>query len=245
MAVIVAGVILAVIATPNCAAQETTKPADPPQAPAPQAAPKAAAKVPGSGLYNLLDRKSMFFPDIAASTEPLTAGQKCELFVDNSISLHSVAWAAMGAAVGQAANSPTGWGQGWEAYGKRFGGSMARQASEEFFGTFVLASALHQDPRFFPDANPSFGRAVSYSVERIFVTRTDDGRRVANISGLLGPAMAEGLANAYYPDRNRTVGDTFLRYGIDLAVRAGGNMMREYWPVVFGKIRGSGSSGKH
>lgn len=114
---------------------------------------------------------------------------------------------------------------------------MARQASGEFFGKFVLASALHEDPRFFPQLNPTFGQSVKYSVKRLFVTRSDSGRDVANISGLLGPAMGEGLANVYMPDRNRTVGDTLMRYGLDLATRAGGNMLREYWPVVYGKLR--------
>jgi hypothetical protein len=27
-----------------------------------------------------------------------------------------------------------------------------------------------------------------------------------------------------------------MRYGLDLATRAGGNMLREYWPVFYGKI---------
>ncbi len=54
--------------------------------------------------------------------------------------------------------------------------------------------------------------------------------------------MGEGLANAYWPDRNRTVGDTFMRYGIDIATKAGGNMLREYWPVVYRKFSHSGSA---
>jgi len=177
------------------------------------------------------------FPDIASSTKPLSTGQKFQLFVDNSISVNALATAALGSAISQADNSPTGFGQGWDAYAKRFGSAMGSQASSEFFGTFVLASALHQDPRFYPEANPTFSHAVKYSVQRIFVTRNDDGRDVANWSGLAGPLMAEGLANVYWPERNRTVGDTFLRYGLDLATRAGGNMLREYWPVLHGKFR--------
>ena len=177
------------------------------------------------------------FPDIASSTKPLSTGQKFQLFVDNSISVNALATAALGSAISQADNSPTGFGQGWDAYAKRFGSAMGSQASSEFFGTFVLASALHQDPRFYPEANPTFSHAVKYSVQRIFVTRNDDGRDVANWSGLAGPLMAEGLANVYWPERNRTVGDTFLRYGLDLASRAGGNMLREYWPVIRGKFR--------
>ena len=195
-------------------------------------------------IFNLLDRKSLFFPDIAASTEPLSTGGKFKLFADNSISLHAIGGAALGAAISQASNSPTGRGQGWDAYGERFGSSMARTASQEFFGTFILASALHEDPRFFPEVNPGFSHSVKYSVQRLFVTRNDSGRDVANVSGLLGPLFAEGLANAYWPERNRTVGDTFMRYGIDLATRAGGNMLREYWPRVERKFRGGSSAAR-
>ena len=206
---------------------------------APTQPPTAPASVPGAGLFNLMQSKSLFFPDIATSTKRLSTGEKFELFVDNSISVHTITWAMLGSAVGQAENSPTGYGQGWDAYAKRFGSSMGRQASSEFFGTFILASALHEDPRFYPNLNPTFFGAAKHSVQRLFVTRNDDGRDVANISGLAGPLMAEGLANVYWPDRNRTVGDTFFRYGLDLATRAGGNMLREYWPVFYGKIHHS------
>jgi hypothetical protein len=187
-------------------------------------------------LFTLLDRKSYFFPDIASTSQSLSSGQKFELAVNNSISGHAIMGAALGAAISQADDSPTGRGQGWNAFGERFGSSMARQASSELFGTFILASVLHQDPRFFPRANLSFGQSTRYSVTRLFVTRNDSGREVANVSGLLGPLFAEGLANVYWPDRNRTVGDTFLRYGLDLATRAGGNMLREYWPVMMRKV---------
>jgi hypothetical protein len=172
----------------------------------------------------------------------LTPNQKFELFVNDSISVHTILYSGLGAAIGQADDSPTGFGQGWDAYGKRFGSSMARQASAEFFGTFVLASALHYDPRFFPEKDPSFGHAVGYSLSRVFVARNDAGARVVNVPGLVGPLLAEGLANVYWPDRNRTVGDTFFRYGLDLASRAGGNMLREYWPVVYKKLSHSASS---
>jgi len=190
----------------------------------------------------LLDEKSILFPDIAASTKPLSAGEKFELFVDNSISLHTIFWSAAGSAVSQADNSPTGWGQGWDAYGKRFGSSMARNASGEFFGTFILSSAMHYDPRFFPDRDPTFGQAIATSLKRVFVTRSDAGKEVFDFPGLMGPLLGEGLANVYWPDRNRTVGDTFMRYGIDIATKAGGNLLREYWPVVYRKFSHSGSA---
>jgi hypothetical protein len=95
---------------------------------------------------------------------------------------------------------------------------------------------LHEDPRFYAEIHPKFFHAMKYSVQRVFIMRNDDGRDVVAWSRLGGPLMAEGLANVYWPDQNRTVGDTLFRYGLDLASRAGGNMLREYWPVLLAKI---------
>jgi len=224
-------------------AQETPKPPlqtqpspSPAAQPPPDQAPSAQEPPAPVALYNLLQKKSVVFPDIAYSTERLSAGQKFKLFVDNSVSVDSVTWAVLGSAVGQAFDSPTGYGQEWGGYGKRFGSDMAREASSEFFGTFLLASTLHEDPRFYAEIHPKFFHAVKYSVQRVFIMRSDDGRDVVAWSRLGGPLMAEGLANVYWPDRNRTVGDTLFRYGLDLASRAGGNMLREYWPVFLAKI---------
>jgi hypothetical protein len=239
-------IILGVIAfgsTIVVSGQETPKPplqTQPSPSPAAQPPPDQAPVAPPPApvaLYNLLQKKSVVFPDIAYGTERLSAGQKFQLFVDNSVSVDSVTWAVLGSAVGQAADSPTGYGQGWDGYAKRFGSDMARQSSSEFFGTFLLASALHEDPRFYAEIHPAFFHAVKYSVQRVFIMRSDDGRDVVAWSRLGGPLMAEGLANVYWPDRNRTVGDTLFRYGLDLASRAGGNMLREYWPVLLAKIR--------
>jgi hypothetical protein len=193
-------------------------------------------RIPGVAIYNLLQKKSIVFPDIAASQERMSAGQKFQLFVDNSGSVHTLSWSVLGAALGQADNSPTGFGQGWDAYAKRFGASMARGASNEFFGTFVISSVLHIDPRFYAEVNPTFSHAAKYSVQRVFIMRNDEGRDVIAWPRLVGPLMAESLANVYWPERNRSVGDTLFRYGVDLATRAGGNMLREYWPVVYKKL---------
>ena len=187
-------------------------------------------------LFNLLEKKSIVFPDIASTTAALSPGAKFQLFVDNSVSVHTITWSALGSLIGQADDSPTGYNVGGTGYGKRFGSSLARESSGEFFGTFVIASALHEDPRFFPEYNPTFKHSMKYSFNRLFVSRNDAGQKVANISGLVGPLLGESLANVYWPDRNRTVGDTLFRYGLDLAARAAGNMFREYWPVVSAKM---------
>lgn len=109
---------------------------------------------------------------------------------------------------------------------------MARRASSQFLGTFVLASALHQDPRFFVRSDLDFGGSVKYAIRRVFVTRSDSGGQVFNWSGLLGMMGAEGLANLYYPDSYRTAANTFSRFGFDMLGNAGGNLLRQYWPRI-------------
>src|SRR5271170_1712325 len=160
-------------------AQDTAKPESqaspspaalppPGQTPADQA-PNAPVPPKPVALYNLLQNKSVVFPDIAYSTERLSAWQKFELAVDNSVSVNTIGSAVLGSAVGQADNAPTGFGQGWNAYGKRFGSDMARSASSEVFGTFALASALHEDPRFYAEINPRFFHAMKYSLQHVFI----------------------------------------------------------------------------
>jgi hypothetical protein len=155
---------------------------------------------------------STFFPDIATSPGPLSAGGKFKLFVNQSISPPYILEAAFSAAYDQARNVPKGNGQGWGAYGSRFGADMARSSSSSFFGTFLLASLLDQDPRFFPESKPSFWRSLKYSTQRVVITRNDSGRDVFNTSGLLGPLASEGLANMYLPSSEQTVGKTLTRF---------------------------------
>lgn len=229
-------------ATATLAQQQPASGQDHPDAPsATQANNSAQRRGPSGAFFNTLERKSLVFPDIATSEGPLSSGEKFELFVNNSISLSTLFASVAGSGIAQAANSPEGYGQGGEGYAKRFGASMGRNASSNFFGTFLLASALHQDPRFFPQIDPTFGGSVKYSVKRLFITRNDSGHDTANWSGLLGPALGEGLANAYWPEQERSAGDTLQRYGVDMATTVGYNMLRNYWPVFFRRLRGSGS----
>lgn len=177
--------------------------------------------------------KSLIFPDIATSPGPLTAAGKFKLSVNQSISPPYVLAAGLTSAFNQARDVPPGYGQGWDAYGSRFGADMARASSNSFFGTFLFASLLHQDPRFFPESEPTMWRTVRYSAQLLVMTRRDSGNTVFNSSGLLGPLASEGLANLYLPPSEQTVRKTATRFAVDLAWQFAGNMFKNYWPAVF------------
>jgi len=191
----------------------------------------------GVVFFQLLARKSLFFPDLATNTGQLDRWQKFKLAANNSVALATFGSALVGSAYGQAINRPRGYGQGGGGYGKRFGADMARSASANLFGTFLIASALHEDPRFYVKKNISFKESVKYSAVRVAVTASDSGQPVANFAGLLGPLAGEALANTYYPEGNRGVGSTFIRYASDLGWKFGGNLLRQYWPKINKKVR--------
>lgn len=191
----------------------------------------------GVDFVQLLQQKSLVFPDLATDKGPLTSWGKFKLAANNSVSLSTIGAALVGAGYGQAINSPSGYGQGGSGYGKRFGSGMARGASDNVFGTFLIASVLHEDPRFYVKKDLTFKQAVKYSAARIVHTRSDSGNRVINFAGLLGPLAGEALANTYWPKQNHGVGSTFARYAADIGWKFAGNLMRQYWPKINRRLR--------
>jgi hypothetical protein len=181
----------------------------------------------------ILGRRSVFFPELAFDRGPLDARQKLELAVDETIAPSRFLGSLFTAGVGQARNALPGYGQGWEGYGKRFGSSVASNASSHLFGTFLFPSLLHEDPRYFVEGFGGPRNRILYALERVVITRTDDGRNTFNWSGVFGGLMAESLANSYLPDAERTAGKTFGRYGIRVGFGALDNVVKEYWPTIF------------
>ncbi len=192
---------------------------------------------PLQDTMSFLQRKSVFFPNLATNSGPLSPWQKFKLGANNSISLATIFGALAGAGYGQAINSPKGYGQGGEGYAKRFGADMARSASANLFGTFLIASAFHEDPRFYVRKHYSFKQSVKYAAVRVVVTRSDSGEKVVNLADIFGPLAGEALANTYYPEGNRDVSSTFVRYGSDLGWKFGGNLLRQYWPKINRRLR--------
>jgi hypothetical protein len=234
-------VICCLVCTRTFAQQDHGTPL--PDQPAPagaQSQPATPATNPlqnGIVLVQLLQQKSLVFPDLATNREPFGAAQKFQLAANNSISLSTIGEAILASAFGQLINSPSGYHQGADGYAKRFGADMARSASDNLFGTFLIASALHEDPRFYVKRRLTLKESVRYAAVRLVYTRNDSGEQVINYYGLVGPLASEALANTYYPKSNRGVGSTLTRYASDQGWKFTGNLIRQYWPRINRKLR--------
>jgi hypothetical protein len=222
-------------------AQERPDRTNLPDAPAPKQVQNNSAQKQDKNVWQtpmgLVARRSFFYPELATTPGSLSSLQKFELFFDKSISPPQILSSAAGAGISEARGTLAGYGQGGEGFGKRFGSSMATGASSHFFGTFLLPAVLGEDPRYFVKLNGGFKARAGHALRRALVIRTDAGSETFNWPGTLGPLAAEGLANTYLPDSERTVEKTFERYGIRLAFSAGNNLLKEYWPTIFKKLR--------
>ena len=201
--------------------------------PQPQTQPEATNPLQsGVAIFLTLQKKSVVFPDLATAQGPLNSWNKCKLAANNSVALSTIGGVLLGSGFGQIRNSPRGYGQEFGGYGKRFGADMARAASSQLFGTCLIASSTHEDPRFYVKKQLNFRESMKYAAERLVITRNDRGEPAIDYSGLLGPLAGEALANTYYPRGSRGVGSTLIRYTADVGWRFGGQLLRQYWPAI-------------
>lgn len=201
---------------------------------APSASAQNAQRQSGHASQDeVVEHHSIFFPNLATDRTPLTVSQKAGLWVKNSVSVSAFLGSAVGAGIGQATNSPSGYGQGAEGYGKRFGALMAEHATTEFAGTFVIPSLTRQDPRYFVHGQGTFGARLGHALSRVVVAPNDNGGYGFNWGGVLGPLVGETVANAYLPVHEQTGARTAQRYAGEIAVKAGTNVLREFWPDIF------------
>jgi len=150
-----------------------------PDSPQAKQQPTANAPEEEAGKFvGYMTKRSLFFPDIAASPHPLSVGGKFELFVNESISPETILISAFGGGLRAVAGyRRLAMDKGPRATASDSGASMATGASSSFFGTFLGASVATSGSAFFPQTHPTFWGSIKYSARRLVVTRSDSGKR--------------------------------------------------------------------
>ena len=168
---------------------------------------------------------------------PMTTGQKYRIATAQVFDYFAFPFNAALAGIDQANNSPKSWGQGWGAYGKRFGATFADNSIGTYMTTAVFPSMLKEDPRYYRKAEGSTKSRIWYPISRLFVTRTDSGGTRFNNSEIEGNAIAAGLSNFYHAREDRTVGRNFSTLGMLIMWDGLANELKEFWPDVRRKFK--------
>ena len=168
---------------------------------------------------------------------PLTVGQKFKVVARGSFDPIEIPWYAFVSGIGQAQNSEPAYGQGAEAYGKRFATSFADGTIENFMTGAILPSILHQDPRFYEKGTGPFWHRTGYAVSRIFVTRSDSGKAQFNFSEIVGSAISAGISTyAYHPQDDRKVPNACSVWATQVGYDTITIVVKEFWPDIRRKL---------
>jgi len=173
------------------------------------------------------------FPAFAMSTQ-----QKFRYASENAFGISSAIFAAAGAGVNQAQNLYPEFDQGSDGYGRYFWHSYADQAVDSYFVNFILADALHTDPRYHPLHSGSAWARLKHAGASVVLTHTDSGRLTFNTPQVLGSGMAASVSSLYYPERDRTASLVTQRWASNLAGDALLMGLKEFTPELI-------SAGKH
>ena len=170
-----------------------------------------------------------FYVSYAPHPVPLTSKQKFALAWKTTVDPVSFGLIGVIAGIQQEQNAFSGYGQGAEGYGKRYGASYANFVSGTFIGSAILPSVFKQDPRYFYKGTGSKRSRILYALANSVICKGDNGNWQPNYSSILGNLAAGAISNIYYPAKDRDgVGLTFEGGAIGIGATAGANLIQEF-----------------
>jgi len=188
----------------------------------------ASAVTPAASIVFVSPTEKFIRPGQIAPT--LTAGDKILLGVKNAFMPFAASGWFASAGYSQVTNSSPNYGTDRGAFGQRLGAATVRGSSENIFSDSVMSNLFHEDPRYYQmgPAHNFFLRLV-YAGTRPLITRTDSGHTTLNfaqLSGTMGGAM---LTNLYYPQANRSMGQTMETFGGSVGGSALSDVVSEFY----------------
>ena len=150
---------------------------------------------------------------------------------------------AAGAGIGQAKNTPPEWGQGWGAFGERYGSNLAYNGVRQTI-TYAAAVALHEDTRYFASGRHGIWRRTGYALLSTFTARHPDGRQSFSVSSVSGVIGASAISSIWGPDSWKGSRNIAGNAGISFGATAALNIVREFLPDLLLRPRAE-NAGSH
>jgi hypothetical protein len=154
----------------------------------------------------------------------------------DSLDYSAFIFVAIQAGVAQARNATPEFHQGAAGYGRYYWHTYADYVDENLWVEFLLPTVLHQDSRYYTLGRGGFAKRLGYSLSRAAITRKDNGHETFNASEIFGAGAAAGISSLYYPSQERTFSKTYQLWLTNIAIDAGSNLFKEFWPDINNRI---------
>jgi len=172
---------------------------------------------------------------IAQSAEPLDVMGKLDFHTKAAFGPLALAGDAAYAGILQADASPTEWGGGSKAYGKRVASVVAWSGIHGALA-FGLDSTLHQDPRYYRSGGGGFWRRAGHALRGTLLTRTDSGGETLSTWRIGSDYGSAFLSDLWYPARLNTASHGFIHGSETLGFDLAANLGKEFWPDIRRKV---------
>jgi len=171
-------------------------------------------------------------------TVSLTVKQKFALAIHSSTDPVDFVTPFFVAGLHEALNDSDGFPWGIKGLGERAGAAYLDAFDGNLFGTGLLPSILHQDPRYYRVGYGSAKRRVLYAIATTVICKHDKtGKWEPNYSNVGGNIAAGALSNLYYPSTKESgIGLTISNAMIVTATGAAGALFNEFWPDISRKL---------
>lgn len=130
---------------------------------------------------------------------PLSSKQKFHLGLRTLVDPTTIAATGITAGIQQSMNSYYQWGQGSQAYAKRFAAAYGTVATNLMITSVLAESAFHQDPRYFYNGRGTKAQRARYAIESAFRVKGDNGHWQPPYAGVSGAIAAAEVSQLYYP----------------------------------------------
>lgn len=159
---------------------------------------------------------------------PLSTRQKYELAFRTTVSPSLLIRAEASTMFDRALGVGPFYAPGFKGYAQLYGYNAANLASAFVFSQGVIPALAHQDPRFFQKGSGPVKSRIWWALRSEFVAFGDDGKQMPNYGNMVGLGVSALLSDAYLPDRNVSVRNTFQAYAIKIGTTWGFNIFHEY-----------------
>lgn len=163
---------------------------------------------------------------------PLSVKDKFVLATEDSFDYSAFIIAGMVAGYSMATKAYPEFHQGAAGYGRYYWHSFVDQAVGNYFTEAIVPSLTREDPRYYTLGHGGFVHRTGYAISRLVVTRTDSGGKSFNFSEIVGNGAGAALSNAYYPQVERTAGNTVSKWATQVGIDGIANILKEFWPDI-------------
>ena len=197
-------------------------------------APVAFTQTSSSSDRNLTDQFIDFVGPIPASSTP--HAERLSEFVLATVGPVPLLGEAAGAGINHWMNTPEEWGQGWGAYGKRYGSNLAYNAIRQTI-TYAGSVALREDTRYFASNRSGAWARTRHALVSTVTARHEDGRTTFSFSSTAGVIGASAISSVWGPPSWKGPGNIAANAGVSFASTAAFNVLREFLPDILRRPR--------